>query len=81
MGEHVERQFVLTILEEDLEEKYSDDLKGHISMAIGDALEIDSDVSFSVEDVDECYRLFGTTDTGAIVEERHIITKMEEETV
>lgn len=50
-GEVLERQFIVTVIEEDLPEIFKDDLEGHIRGAIGDLLGFDADVSFSVEEI------------------------------
>jgi hypothetical protein len=50
---YTERKFIVTVLEEDLEEKFKDDLEGHIRGAIGDLLGFDADIGFSVEEVAE----------------------------
>jgi hypothetical protein len=50
---YTERVFIVTVLEEDLEEKFKDDLEEHIRGAIGDLLGFDADIGFSVEEVAE----------------------------
>lgn len=50
-GGVLERQFIVTVLEEDLPDKFKDDLEGHIRGAIGDLLGFDADVGFSVEEI------------------------------
>jgi hypothetical protein len=50
--ERTERRFLVTILEEDVGERYKEDLQGYVGMAITEALAIEIDVSFGVEEVD-----------------------------
>jgi len=48
----MERQFIVSIIEEDIDEQYKDDLEGHIREAIGQAFGLDADVSFGVNEVE-----------------------------
>lgn len=47
----MERQFLVTIIEEDVPEQFKDDLEGHIRGAIGELLNMDADVGFSVDEI------------------------------
>lgn len=52
-NKYTERKFIVTVLEEDLDEKFKDDLEGYIRGAIGDLLGFDADIGFRVEEVEE----------------------------
>ena len=47
----VQRSFIVTILENDLEEKYREDIEGRIKEAIGKEFGLDDGVSYSVMEV------------------------------
>ncbi len=45
-----ERRFVLTIIEDDIDARFKADLEDHVREAIGEAFDLDADVSFGVEE-------------------------------
>lgn len=49
----MERLFIIRIIEEDIPKELNDDLEGHIRGAIGELLNMDADVGFSVVEVEE----------------------------
>jgi hypothetical protein len=44
----MEKQFIVSIIEEDLDDQFKEDLEGHVRAAIGEAFGFDADVSFNV---------------------------------
>jgi len=48
----LERQFIVSIIEEDLNDQFKGDLEGVIREAVGEKLGFDADVSFSVNEIE-----------------------------
>lgn len=45
------REFIVSIIEEDLPDEFKDDLEGYIRETIGEKFGFDADVSFSVQEI------------------------------
>ena len=52
----MERKFIVSVIEEDIPDQFKDDLEGHIRGAIGELLNMDADVGFSVEEMESEWR-------------------------
>lgn len=50
--ERMERQFVVTIFEEDVGGRHRENLRDNLAMAVADYFAIDEDISFSVKEDD-----------------------------